>query len=338
MQVPVGSRGRPAGPQLSAWLSAATDDPGPFEIEEMESGSHEMHLVTSPAGARVLRRPAVAAHHASVHGVEREYRLLLALADTHIPVPRPIAIAREPVPGGRPALLLEHIDGVPLGPAPPRGLESERAGRAVCAAVDVLADLHSLPWRELGLDDLGPADRFLANQVVAWRARYERVGYRELSDVGHIAAWLEEHRPEEGEAGLIHGDFHFGNLLFTTGAVTRLAAVVDWERATLGDPLVDVGLLLSLCGPDGAEPASMYHAGELARGGPDRAALGARYERRSGRSLQELRYYQVLAMWQLAIAIEGDRSRRLRAGGAADELLARDASDLLAAARRIMES
>jgi aminoglycoside phosphotransferase (APT) family kinase protein len=292
---------------LADWLAHATDDPGPFELTRLSGGnSNETILVTSPRGRRLLRRPPEAAIDASAHSIEREYRILMALADTHVRVPRPIAVAREPAPGGPAALLMEFIDGVSISHRLPAGYPPSSVAMIGEQMVDTLADLHSLPWRELGLEDFGrPAD-FLARQVDRWRTQYERYRHRELPDFDLVAEWLEQNRPADGEPAILHGDFHVDNCLWSPDE-PRLLAVIDWEMATIGDPLLDIGLAFGFWGGDRQEPVAMPRVQGFSRvtGAPTRSDLARRYEDRSGRSLEHLDYYMSLAFWKLAAIVEG---------------------------------
>lgn len=298
----------PAPEDLASWLTSVTDDAGPFDVRQLSGGnSNETLLVSSPTAARVLRRPPVTTIDASAHNVEREYRMLMALADTHVPVPRPIASSREPTPGGTPALLMEHLDGVSITAELPAGYGRDATAAVGYAAVDALADLHSLPWRELGLEDFGRPERFLERQVGRWQRQYAAYEHRALPDFAVVSAWLEANRPPPGEPGILHGDFHVDNCLFGRNEPVRLLAVIDWEMSTIGDPLLDVGLMLALWGDERPSPCAMPAIQGFSRtlGAPTRAELARRYELRSGRSLEHLRYYMALALWKLAAIVEG---------------------------------
>jgi aminoglycoside phosphotransferase (APT) family kinase protein len=307
IDAPAANPATPASASLAQWLAHATDDPGPFDLTRLSGGnSNETILVTSPRGRRLLRRPPDATIDASAHSVEREYRILMALADTHVRVPRPIAIAREPAPGGPAALLMEFIDGVSISDRLPSSYPEGSVRVVGEQMVDTLANLHSLPWRELGLEDFGrPAD-FLARQVQRWRKQYERYRHRELPDFDLVAGWLERNRPADGEPAILHGDFHIDNCLFSPHE-PRVRAVIDWEMSTIGDPLLDVGLALGFWGNDRREPVAMPRIQGFSQvpEAQSRAELARRYEDRSGRSLEHLDYYMALAFWKLAAIVEG---------------------------------
>ena len=327
---------------LEPWLRQVTDDEGPFTVERLTGGnSNETLMASSPTGSWVLRRPPGATIDASAHNVEREYRMLMALADTHVPVPRPIAIAREPTPGGPPGLLMQRVDGVSITESLPPSYPPDAVATVGCATIDALADLHSLPWRDIGLQDFGRPEGFLERQVGRWQKQYASYKHRDLPDFDYVARWLEEHRPPAGEPGILHGDFHVDNCLFAPDEPV-LMAIVDWEMATIGDPLLDVGLVLGLWGDDRPQPCAMPRIQGFSRGesAPSRVALAQRYEERSGRSLEHLDYYMALALWKLAAIVEGAHlhytTGRLTTEYARE--LEHDVPRLLAEARRFADS
>lgn len=296
------------GSQLSAWLTEVTGDDGPFTIQALSGGnSNETLLVRSPSASRVMRRPPSAAIDASAHSVEREYRMMSALSGTAVPVPTPIAISREPVPGEGPVLLMEHLDGVSITDRLPDGHPAETVAAVAYATVDALAELHSLPWQDLGLGDFGRPARFLERQVSRWRRQYTGYQHRDLPDFEAVASWLEDHCPPEGEPGILHGDFHIDNCLFSRATPGTLLAIIDWEMSTIGDPMLDLGLLLAFWGDDRPYPPAMPRIQGFSRvaGAPARDELAARYAHRSGRSIEHLDYYMALAFWKLAAIVEG---------------------------------
>jgi aminoglycoside phosphotransferase (APT) family kinase protein len=294
--------------ELSGWLEQVTDDPGPFTLTRLTGGnSNDTMLVRSPLKLRLLRRPPESTIDASAHSVDREYRMLMALSDTHVPVPRPIAIGHGVGSDGRAALLVEFVDGLSLTTELPSSYPPGSIAKIGQQTIDTLADLHSLPWRELGLTDLGRPEHFLDRQVNRWMKQYERYRHRELPWFAELAGWLERNQPPDGEPGILHGDFHVDNCLFSRDEPVRLRAVIDWEMATIGDPLLDVGLALAFWGNDRPAPVAMPRVQGFSRdpSAPSRATLARRYELRSGRSLEHLDYYMTHALWKLAAIVEG---------------------------------
>jgi aminoglycoside phosphotransferase (APT) family kinase protein len=327
--------------RLSEWLAQSLGEDGPFELTGLAGGnSNETLLLRTPGRRLVLRRPPRAMVSPRAHSMEREHRVLSAIADTDVPAPRPIALAGPTDPGG-PFVLMEWIEGLSildrLPPDYPPTAASVRAlGEAV---VDALAQLHSIDWRAVGLEGFGRPEGFLERQVERWRSQYEGVKVRELPDFEWVADWLAANRPRAGEPGLFHGDFHLDNCLFSADASVTLRAVIDWEMASVGDPLIDLGLLLALWGRDRHDPPAIAAVQGVSRieGAPSRAELAARYAERSGRSVAFLDWYMAFALWKLGAIVEGAYAQHLAGNLDSDyaKALGDDVPRLMAEARTI---
>jgi aminoglycoside phosphotransferase (APT) family kinase protein len=312
------------------WLKRSLDDPGPFEATRIGGGnSNETLLVKSPQAQRVLRRPPAISIAPGAHSMQREHTILTALADTDIRVPQVIAFCEDESIAPAPFLVMEKIDGVALTDALPLSYADEpQAIRLVAnAVIDELVKLHALDWRSVGLDGFGRPDGFLRRQVGRWRSQYERSKSRELADFDHVARWLESHTPPDRSPALVHGDFHLDNCLMSAQAPVEVAAIIDWEMATVGDPLLDLGLLLAFWGDDRPTPPAIgwVQAVTRAPGAPSRAELAERYATRSGADLDELDWYLALAFWKLAAIVEGAHAQ-YRAGELSSDY-ARDLED-----------
>jgi aminoglycoside phosphotransferase (APT) family kinase protein len=299
---------RPPEPEVAAWLTDSLGDPGPFSLTPVGGGnSNETLLLESPAGRRILRHPPPASLSPGAHSMGRELRVLTAIAGRGVPAPAPLAFADESLPGG-PWLAMEMVDGVALTEELPAGYPPGAASVAAVgeAAVDALAALHRVGWRAAGLADFGRPEGFLERQVGRWRAHYERHQVRDLPDFERVAAWLDANPPAPQEPALLHGDFHLDNCLFTPRPPARVAAIVDWEMSTIGDPLLDLGLLLGFWGTERPASPAMPWVQALTRvpGAPPRAALAERYAAATGRSVDALPWYMALAFWKLAAIIE----------------------------------
>ena len=295
---------------LENWLSDALADPGPFTIDKLTGGnSNETLSVSTPHNRWVLRRPPAAAIDASAHSMEREHRILLALNDQPVPTPRAIALCTDHDIPGAPFLVMEHVDGVSLTDTLPDGYPepAEAAQQIGEAVVDGLAALHSVPWRDAGLEGFGKPDGFLDRQVPRWRKQLERYRVRELPYLDELTEWLERERPQSFEPGILHGDFHFDNCLLSREPPVRVVAIVDWEMATIGDPLLDLGLFLGFWGTDRPEKPAMPRVQAVSRveGAPSREELAQRYAEKSGRSVEHLQWYIAFALWKLAMIVEG---------------------------------
>jgi aminoglycoside phosphotransferase (APT) family kinase protein len=180
--------------------------------------------------------------------------------------------------------------------------------------VDSLADLAAVDWRDRGLDGLGRPEGFLDRQVGRWLGQLERYRTREIKHLDAVAEWLEANRPRTGPVGLMHGDYSPFNVMASPDDPHRLAAVIDWDTGTIGDPLLDLGHLLARWTEPGEAPALSYPIDIAQRDGlPTRAALAERYAARTGFDLSALRFYETLALFKLAIILEGSVSRAFSA-------------------------
>jgi aminoglycoside phosphotransferase (APT) family kinase protein len=304
---------RPTSPErLAAWC--AEHLPGaeyPLEVTPITATgtSNQMFELRRGPYRWVLRQPPRVKNAPSAHDVQREFRLLTALEGTVVPHPRPItACDDEAVVGGR-FYVMDHIDGfspqLPLGspfdaPATRRGLGVE--------LVDGIAELAGVDWRAAGLEGFGKPDGYLERQVDRWRGQLERYRTRAIPGLDDVAAWLTAEQPEMGAPAILHGDYSFFNVMFARELPARLVAVVDWETATIGDPLVDLGWVLAQWAEDGEEPVlenNITHLPGMVR----RAELAERYAARTGRSVANVRFYMVLAVFKLVCIVEGSYYR-----------------------------
>lgn len=262
----------------------------------------------------VLRMPPRHARADSNKTMRREARLLAALAGTDVPHPRLIAACDDESVLGAAFYLMEAVDGF----NPVAGLPALHAGSAEVqhamglALVGGIAALGALDHEALGLSDFGRPDDYLARQVSRWRAQLD--GYAELSgwpgpgalgDVGATARWLEEHRPASFRPGIMHGDYHMANVMFRRDG-PQIAAIVDWELATVGDPLVDLGWLLATW-PD-ADGTGVVSVRPWI-GFPTAEELVTHYGRHSNRDLSAIGWYRVFACYKLGILLEGTHAR-----------------------------
>jgi aminoglycoside phosphotransferase (APT) family kinase protein len=318
--------------------------PGPIRARPLTGGnSNATFRLDGPGLPLVLRRPPAAAVSDTAHSMSREHRVLRALAGTPVRAPRPVALCEDPAVTGAPFLVVEHVPGVSitdrLPESYPAGADTVR--RLGEEMVDALAELHAVDHEAVGLADFGRPEHFLERQVARWTRQYESHAVRDLPRFRPVAGWLELHRPPDGRPAIMHGDFHLDNCLYSPEE-PRLLAVIDWELATIGDPLLDLGLALALWGPRPVEPCALPRIQAVSRhpAAPTRHELATRYAGRSGRSVEHLRYYLVLALWKLAAIVEGAYAQflagRLQTDYARD--LADDVPRLLAEASWLAEA
>jgi aminoglycoside phosphotransferase (APT) family kinase protein len=211
---------------------------------------------------------------------------------------------------GAPFYVMERIRGDVMTTSVPDGLEGPAIGAEL---IDALVEIHAVAWRACGLEGFGKPTGYLPRQLRRFGGLWEVNRTRPVPAIEQLTAWLAEHLPESGPATIVHGDYRLGNVMFAPGAPARLNAVFDWELATIGDPLADVGYLVATWTQAGDPGGTIAHLNAVTRrtGFPTREELVARYEERSGRSMSNLRWYTTLALWKSAIFLEGSYKRRL---------------------------
>ena len=278
------------------------------EIFEVRRGDHRM----------ALRRPPRVVPEGRNATMLREYRVLEALNGTDVPHPEAIAACDDETVIGAAFYLMAHVDGwspMSYGRTWPPPFDTDLEARAGLGIqlVDGIARLSRVDWRAKGLRDFGRPDGFLERQVDRWLAHLERNNCRQLPGTDETAAWLRDHIPSTYEPGIIHGDYQFANVMFRHGAPARLAAIVDWEMTTIGDPLLDLGWV-TMSWPREGEDASNSGYVDMV-GMPPHGALLAHYEQVSGRPTADIDYYEILARFKLAIVLEAQYAR-LQAGRA----------------------
>ncbi len=288
---------------------------GPLQFTPIVGGhSNLTFLIEDAAGTkRVLRRPPTGAVLATAHDMAREHRILAGLADSPVPVPRPLALCEDDSVNDAPFYVMEFVEGVVLtGPAETsKEVPLDRREALGMHVIEVLAHLHNLDPDDVGLGDLGRREAYLARQLGRWKKQWEKSKTRELSLMDEAHRQLEARMPEQEGAAIVHGDYRLGNLL-CDGAHGRVEAVLDWELCTLGDPLADVGYLMNDWNqPDDDRPtASGTGLSATSCGGfPQRETLLARYEELTGRSTAGVDYYRAFQYWRLAAIVEGVLSR-----------------------------
>jgi aminoglycoside phosphotransferase (APT) family kinase protein len=308
--------------RLAAWLDREDLGRGaPLEVARITTGhSNETFVVRRGGNVWVLRRPPRVPLAPTAHDMGREARLLGALAGTDVPAPRLVAACLDADVIGAPFHLTHRLDGWVIRDAIPAAF-AEQVGAAVGRAfMEALGALHAVDWRGLGLADFGKPEGFLARQVARWSTQLESYRTRPLPDMDALAAWLHERRPAGAPATLIHGDYHLDNVMYAPALPPRVCAILDWETATLGDPLLDVGLCTALW-PDPTDEdlpfGQSLSRAELGAGIGARADLVAAYAEATGRPLDHLPYYQALGLFRLACILEGSWARHQR--GAADD-------------------
>jgi aminoglycoside phosphotransferase (APT) family kinase protein len=293
--------------RLDAYLAFATPGlvTGPLSAQLIAGGrSNLTYYLGDGTHQWVLRRPPLGHVLRTAHDMGREFRVLSALATTSVPVPTTIHLCADPEPLGAPFYLMEHVPGVVLRTR--RQLEDlgEAATTTVVERlVDVLAELHTVDPRSVGLGDFGRPEGYLTRQVSRWRKQLDSSRSREVAGIDELHDRLAASVPLSSRYTLLHGDFRLDNALVDP-AVPDIAAVLDWEMATLGDPLADVGLFVVYTS---ARRGDDVITGDVtsAPGFPPTDALIARYAERTGIDVSTLDWYVGLNCFKLAVVLEG---------------------------------
>jgi aminoglycoside phosphotransferase (APT) family kinase protein len=258
----------------------------------------------------VLRRPPLGHVLPTAHDMAREYRVLRALADTDVPVPRTYALCEDTDVNGAPFYVMEQVDGVVYRDAAAlAALSAEEARRCSEELVDVLAAIHRVDYAAVGLGDFGRPAGYLERQVRRWGEQWERSKTTDLPAVDELARRLRNALPESGPPTIVHGDYRLDNTMMAPDDPGRIVAVLDWEMSTLGDPLADLGLFLLYWGQADAQVIATGAAIETQEGFATRDEVVERYARVSGRSVDALDWYVVFASYKLAIIVEGINAR-----------------------------
>jgi aminoglycoside phosphotransferase (APT) family kinase protein len=279
---------------------------GPLEAEPVGEGhSNVTYLIRRGESTLVLRRPPRPPLPPSAHDVLRESQPVCT--------PRVLATCEDEGVIGAPFYLMEKVDGDVITTQVPPHLDTpDQHLRIADELIDALVEVHAVDWRACGLEGYGKPTGYLERQLRRFGGLWEHNRTREIATLDRVTAWLADNRPESGPATIVHGDYRLGNVMFAPGAPARLAAIFDWELATIGDPLADVGYLTATYAQPGDPDTNFTRFAVTTHGGfPPRAELIARYEERSGRSITDVAWYATLALWKAAIFLEGSYKRLL---------------------------
>jgi aminoglycoside phosphotransferase (APT) family kinase protein len=265
--------------------------------------------VTDSAGNRwALRRPPLGKTLGSAHDMGREHKVVSALAPTPVPVAPIAGYCTDESVNDAPFYVMEFVDGPILRQRPDADVFDEDERRAIGErVVDTLVAIHSVDPDSVGLGDLGKKTDYVARTLHRWSGQWEKSKTREIPLVEDLHARLAARIPEQGPAAIVHGDYRLDNMILRDSG--EVAAVVDWELCTLGDPLADVGLLLVYWGEEGDDLIPLMEPATMAPGFIGRDEVRARYEEKSGRDLSQIDYYVALGLWKLAIILEGVYAR-----------------------------
>lgn len=299
--------------RLASWLPGVLPEAGPGLSAQLVPGgkSNLTYLVSDGISTWVVRRPPLGHVLATAHDMAREYRVMAALAGTGVPVPGMIALCQDETVLGAPFYIMEFVAGTPYREAAKLALLGpERTHAIAVRLVDVLCALHRVDPAAVGLAEFGRPHGFLARQVARWKKQLDASYSRDLPAAGELYRRLAADVPQESAAGIVHGDYRLDNVLIDEA--DQLAAVIDWEMATLGDPVTDLALMIVYHRLSDIVGSSAVADAASAPGFLSEAEIIARYAAGTGRDLSRFGFYLGLALFKLAAIHEGIYYRYLQ--------------------------
>jgi aminoglycoside phosphotransferase (APT) family kinase protein len=281
----------------------------PLTLRQFPGGhSNLTYLLRFGEQEYVLRRPPLGPVAPTAHDMTREHRVLSALWRVFRPAPRPYLLCEDPGVIGAPFYVMERRHGVVVRTElPPQvGGDPEHRRRVSEAVIETLVGLHAVDWEAAGLAGLGRPAGFVERQVRGWAERYERAKTRDIAAIRDLARWLAERIPPAPPPALLHNDYKLDNLMLDPADPGRVVAVLDWEMATLGDPLVDLGLLLCYWADRTDPPARRQSISQVTAepGFLSRTELLARYAAQTGRDVTRIAFYETFALYKVAVVVQ----------------------------------
>jgi len=295
---------------VDAWLRAREPGlDGPPQVRQFSGGASNLtYLLRYPQRELVLRRPPPGVKAHGAHDMAREFRVQSALAPVYPYVPHVVALCDDPAVLGSEFYVMERVPGTILrARIPPElGLDPDALGGLCRSVIDALVDLHAIDPEQAGLADLGPGRGYVARQVEGWSARYRAARTPNVPSFERVMAWLAEHQPEDVATVIVHNDFRLDNVVLDAADPRRIVGILDWEMATLGDPLIDLGNSLAYWVQ--ADDDRFMRA--LRRQPTDRPGMLTRsevteyYRQRSGYAAGDFTFYEVFGLFRLAVIIQ----------------------------------
>jgi len=299
----------PAG--IAAWMATQTEVTPPLRFERITGGlSNLTYQMWDAAGGHwVLRRPPLHGVQQSAHDMEREHRIMSALEPSAVPVPSMVGHCEDPAVTGAPFFVMGYVDGRVMADEDTvdRTTDEGMRARVSRSLIDTLAVLHDVDPDAVGLGDLGRRADYCARQLKRWRGQWEKVRTRDVPQIVQAHDRLVTDIPTQAGTSIVHGDYRLDNLIVDDDG--DVAAVVDWELCTLGDPLADLGMLWVYWKDASDDMATLPQTASALPGFLRKTDLVDRYGQASGRDLSEFEFYIALGYWRLAIILEGVFSR-----------------------------
>ena len=314
LQSDVAERDRIDVARLTAWMSATVEGfEGPLAYHKFAGGqSNPTYKLDTPARSYVLRRKPMGDLLPSAHAVDREYRVIAGLHPTGFPVPRPYGLCEDDSVIGSAFYVMEMVEGRTIWDGAMPGLGAEQRRDHYNAMIDTLGDLHNVDYIAAGLETFGKPGNYFERQVSRWTRQYRGAETEHMPAMESLIEWLPRTLPEQTRTSIVHGDYRCDNMKFAPGAEPRVAAVLDWELSTLGDPTADFSYFLMswVTQPEGRSGV-MGMAGEET-GIPTLDEVVERYCARTGRDgMPELDWYFAFNLFRLASIVQGIKKRFL---------------------------
>lgn len=296
-------------PTLASWLNGELGGMHPIEAVSIRGGgSCELFEIRRNGQRLVMRRAPVSAVSSTAHDVLREYRIIHAMQNSRVRVPKVMAACDDVEIAGNPFYVMEFIDGEVIRRSLPEAYRDDTPSQIKIGEelIDALVELHAFDWRNSKLSELVKPGNFLERQVQRWLSQYSEYQQRDLP-VEVIAKWLEKNRPAQGELTVMHGDYKIDNTMLSRETPPRILRLVDFEMTAIGDPLIDLAWAMIFWPEEGNLLAI---APPNSEGGMDSAycqspeALVQRYAEQTGRDVSNFQWYQVFAAWKLGIVLE----------------------------------
>ena len=295
-------------PGLEAYLKASIPDlHGPLTVEQFPSGfSNLTYLLRVGDRELVLRRPPFGSKVKAAHDMGREFRVLSALHSRY-PVPQPLALCDSPEVMGAQFYVMERLRGTIIRGKRPEGFSaSPETVRAACVVfVDNFAALHALDYESVGLGELRKEGSYVERQVLGWIKRYEGSKTDDIPMIEQTAQWLRERIPADTGAVIVHNDYKFDNVMLAPDDLTKIIGVLDWEMCTVGDPLMDLGTVLSYWTQESDAALGIVQSFlTMEPGAMTRADVAVRYAEVTGRDISNLQFYYIFALFKLAVIVQ----------------------------------
>ena len=306
---------------VGPFLADVLDDPEwkSARVELIAGGrSNLTYLVSAGDKEVVLRRPPLGHVLETAHDMSREFKVLSALVDTDVPVPRPLHLCTDPEVLGVIFYVMELVRGHIVRADMPEGYATTREERRQVGdeLIRVMVRLHAVDWKAVGLEDFGHPEGFMARQIRRWKKQWEASVTRPLPQMDELIAALEERLPESPAPSIVHGDYRLDNAILDPDTPGEIVAVLDWEMSTIGDPLADLGLMLCYWPQSDDTPAFRDSFGGITvtslDGFPPRAEVVERYAELSGRNVDNVYFFWAFGFFKLAVILEGIHARFLQ--------------------------